>query len=262
MPEVAGRGHQVGQPALVEQVEPDRRVRGPAALPSYAVNRSGSGSRSRRRTPRRSRSSGDRCWSSVSSPPCRRGWSAGRRGRSAPSRRRGWRRRRAGRRCRGRRTPRSRATCGRRARGPSPRSRGCAGAFGGVRADVDRAPEADVDVGRGPARAGRSATSRVGPADQRAQPHRPHPDLVVEPVEELRQPLDRHLDVLDHPLAQRPPGAAVEPVGDPEAAVQPEQPHGRRRSAASAAARAGGPRGCWAPKAPEHQNQSVSQRHR
>ena len=85
--EVAGRGEQVGQAALVLQVQADRGVRGAGAAAVV------------RREPERDRPSssrldrlGDRelragrvvlVWSSSSSPPSRTGRSAGRRGRSA-----------------------------------------------------------------------------------------------------------------------------------------------------------------------------------
>ena len=79
------RGQQVGQPALVAQVELERRVLGTAGaavvrrepqrqrLPQQAVERLGDRELAR-------------AWRLVIvvAPPCRRGWSVGRRGRSAP----------------------------------------------------------------------------------------------------------------------------------------------------------------------------------
>ena len=91
---------------------------------------------------------------------------------------------------------------------------------GAVVTDVDGAPEADVDVG-----APRLEWVRrpVPSRDQRTDPDRGHAHVLVEPVQELREPLDRHLDVLDHPFAGRPAVSFLDPIGNVEALVVADQ---------------------------------------
>ena len=61
---------------------------------------------------------------------------------------------------------------------------------------------ADAALGRD--LAGRQRVGGPGAAGaQRAQPDRPHPDLAVEPGQEVVEPLQRDLDVLDDALAAR-----------------------------------------------------------
>ena len=126
---------------------------------------------------------------------------------------------------------------------------------GGVRPDVDGAPEPDVDVRRPrPERVARPGLAGHGAGrDQRAQPHRPHPDLPVEPVEELLEPLDRHLDVLDHPLALRPALEPVDPVDEPGAVVEGDQPVEHVRAPVAARPQPADDRvlGAHRPRAPE-----------
>ena len=85
----------------------------------------------------------------------------------------------------------------------------------------DGAPEPEVDVGL--ARGERVARPRAGGA-QRAQPHRPHADLGVEPVEELGHGGHGHLDVLDDALAPGHLPRAVERAAQPQAAVEGDEP--------------------------------------
>ena len=88
------------------------------------------------------------------------------------------------------------------------------------------------------------------------------PTSRVEPVEELLEPLDRHLDVLDHLLALGPALPPVDAVDEAGAVVERDQLVEDVGAPVATRPEPADDRVLGTRMAFEHQNQSVSQRHR
>ena len=190
-------------------------------------------------------------------PPCRRGWSVGRRGRSAPSRRRGRRRRRA----------RSKvvavverlgveATCGRRAR-PTfvldrpvarrrPRRSG---------PTCDGAPEADVDVGRARLQRVERPGVLVRPCSSRSRSGHSHTGRI--PTSRRTSRGTRQCGRPGSRRPGRPARAAAGRARRSRRSAMRDAPVSRATilpvdvgAPPALAATAGGPAGCCAPNAP------------
>src|SRR5680860_708152 len=93
----------------------------------------------------------------------------------------------------------------------------------------DRSPEAGVDVGTSRheriQRPGAGAAGAVRLAEpQRAEPYGAHSNVLVEPVDELGDPCDWHLDILDDSLPLRFAPHPVELGDESEPRVVPGEP--------------------------------------
>ena len=174
----------------------------------------------------------------------RTGRAAGRPGRRSSSAPRTPRRRRSPRTPLPGRKPWSTATCGRRARRPSPRSRGCGTRRVSPARQRRGRPEADVDVQRrGVERVqvpGRAAGSRCrsGHIHTGSMPVRSSRKR-----DELGEPVDRDLDVLDDLLALPACRGGRRSGASRRTCARARSASSRRRSGASASARAGGSAG-------------------